>query len=302
MNNIAQIQNEERQIRRLAAQRSLYSRAKRVLAWQVWLIGPLSGVVAILASISVNWEVLALGWTVVALAVRHLFFEPRLDALREDAARIQDAFDCDVLEIDPRPSRTGPEPAPETIAEAAREYARRGGRSDELSDWYPPAVSELPIHLGRIVCQRQNAWWDASLRRSYAWWLTVALVILLVGTLIVAALLDWSIREWLVRLAIPFLPVFELGVSEVRAQQKSATRVEDLRQCGQTLWENALAGETPEACRVASRDFQQDIFSHRAEAPLVPDFVYRVLRDRMDNSLNRAAEDLVGEAKARLGA
>jgi hypothetical protein len=299
MNRIAERQNEERQIQRLAAQRALYAQAKRLMAWQFFLIVPITGVIAVVSVAFRDWELVAVAWAVLALAARYLYFEPRQEALRTEAARTQEAFDCDVLELDRRSSRTGPEPGPEVVAGAAREYERRGGHREGLKDWYAPAVADLPLHLARLVCQRQNCWWDGSLRRAYADWLLALLVGMTVLGLTVGALADWGVRECLLRVILPLVPLYELGLSERRSQWKAAERVDKLHQRGLDLWNMALAGLDPAACREGSRELQDGIYEHRAGTQPVPDVLYGLLRDRMNANMNEAAEDLIAEGLKR---
>ena len=42
------------------------------------------------------------------------------------------------------------------------------GSAARLQNWYPPVVGNVPIEIGRLICQRTNVWWDPSLGRRYA--------------------------------------------------------------------------------------------------------------------------------------
>lgn len=89
------------------------------------------------------------------------------------AAKIGEAFDCEVLSLPWNRFVAGRPAEPETVAEAASAW--RGG-DETLVDWYPAAVGRAPLHLARIICQRTNLWYDAKLRRHYGTWILTAAV------------------------------------------------------------------------------------------------------------------------------
>jgi len=168
-NRIIETQNDEPQIQRLAAQRALYSQAKGLRVAQFAVVLPVTIGLAVMVLLAPSLELLNIGWAVIALLVMRFYVEQREQRLLDTAARIQEAFDCDVLEIERHPSHTGLEPDPEEIAEAARRHDQKEGGRDRLRDWYEPReIERLPLHLGRIVCQRQNCRWNGTQRARFA--------------------------------------------------------------------------------------------------------------------------------------
>src|ERR1035441_3331045 len=99
MNNIATLQNEPRQLQRLAAQRQLYSTAKRIFGIQLVLGGPVAIGWSLLVVVLPELTGLAAVWGALVSFSDVLWLTPWQKRLRERAARIQEAFDCDVLQL-----------------------------------------------------------------------------------------------------------------------------------------------------------------------------------------------------------
>ena len=152
------VQNTEKQIERLRAQRALYSRAKTLLGIHIAFGVPFA------VPLVDSWHLFStnqnlrrcMGNRAVAL-LDLAFFTPQQKRVMTKAAKIQEAFDCDV---------PWPEPAVRSMSATAEDSERNYGvvepsarRSQgELKDWYPPAVGQLPLPLARAVCQRANCW------------------------------------------------------------------------------------------------------------------------------------------------
>jgi hypothetical protein len=302
-NRIIETQNDEPQIQRLAAQRALYSQAKRLRVAQFAVVLPVTIGLAVMVLLLPSLELLNIGWAVIALLVMRFYVEQREERLLDTAARIQEAFDCDVLAIERHPSHTGPEPDPEEIAEAARGHDRKEGGRERLRDWYePPEIGTLPLHLGRIVCQRQNCRWDATQRARFAHVLFLALAIVGALSIAVPVLLDWSVRDWPLYIVAPLLPLAELTWSEIRAQRNAANRIGGIKDRLVALWFDALAGLPPDACATRSRELQDGIFTHRAGTQPVPDWFYGRLQQDISETATQGAQDMIAEALRRFPA
>ncbi|WP_295431669.1 S-4TM family putative pore-forming effector [uncultured Thiodictyon sp.] len=301
MNAIPSLQNENPQIQRLAAQRALYAQAKVLMNWQFLIAGPLTLAVGLATMFIGDLAVLGVVWVIGVLIASHVYFEPKQERLRELAASIQEAFDCDVLELPWRSTRIADMPDAESVADAARAYWTRGGDRAGLTDWYAPAVGQLPLHLARLVCQRQNCWWDGRLRRAYAMWLLVVLI----GLLAVMVLLGWALgltmAQLLIQGIVPLIPLLDLGRREYREQIRAAERVDELKRCSKQFWDAALDGQAQERCAADAREFQDAIFTHRGSTQPVPDLLYDWLRERYNSGMNEGAAQWVQQARARLG-
>lgn len=296
-NTIARDQLDPKQLDRLAAQRKLYTDAKTSYIVQTLLSMPGVGVVA-LASLWIPSLADALPLLGLALLLMDLLLAtPSQRSLREQAARIQEAFDCDVLQLEWRELKAGRRPTVEAVTQHAERFRHAGGDMTLLRDWYPLGVATLPMPLARLVCQRTNSWWDATQRRRYAWW-GVA------GTLAVAALLlvvtlvrGLTHDRVMLQVVAPLSPALLTGLRLFRENIAAARRADRRKVQADDLWERALRGEiVGAALDLASRDLQDRIFDHRRQSPSTLDWVYRKLRSEHEAQMNKNADALVEEA------
>src|SRR5258706_847895 len=178
MSSIPTEQNTERQLRRLAAQRQLYATAKTVFGWQVFISGPVAVALAFSIIVFPPLKSFAALWGILITLCDIAWLTPWQKRLRNTAARIQELFDSDVLGLSWDELKAGKRPDPELIKEQAEKYMAWASTMPPLSNWYAKDVECLPLHVGRLVCQRSNCWWDAKQRRRYAITIIVGVVVI----------------------------------------------------------------------------------------------------------------------------
>jgi SMODS-associating 4TM effector domain len=297
---IGSAQNVENQMRRLAAQRQLYSTAKLVFTWQVAIGGPVAIAGAILVLLRPEFKVYVASWGLLVASCDIFWLTNWQRSLRGEAARIQEAFDCDVLELKWNDLKAGKHPDPEVVKAQSTKYEKWGGMMPTLKDWYSTRVDELPLHIGRIVCQRANCWWDATQRRHYAAWL-VGISAVTFGLVCGLALTGGaSLEGLLLKGVLPLSPALLIVLRQWTEQREAADRLDKLKDhCG-TIWKAALAGKSKTALTEMSRNLQDEILENRRKAPPVLDFIFKRLRSEYEASMNHAADHFVSEAKTAL--
>ena len=98
--SINERQNSELNLKRLAAQRQLYSDAKKMMHIQFAISGMAVIVFAIIGNIiSKEYAVYITVLSILCVLFDELFLTKRIENLRLNAAIIQEDFDCDVLQI-----------------------------------------------------------------------------------------------------------------------------------------------------------------------------------------------------------
>jgi len=301
MNNIPELQNNERQIERLAAQRCLYSRAKIVVGFQLILaIAP-----ALLFSfLMLNWPGLKIYATLSALAITLLgfgFLDPLHKNWRKIAAQIQEAFDCDVLGMDWTTLRAGKQPPPEDVMRYAKSILKDSDKVARLKDWYPKTVGQLPLELARLICQRTNCQWDATLRARYSFGLTVSLWVVATVIFILGGIANPSFDGFVLAMLAPATPAMVLALRQCREHSDAARTSDQLREHVDGLWSKAincsleLSTLTPE-----SRALQSEIFLRRATVTPVFNWLYNLMAPDQQQFADRGADELVDEAKKKL--
>lgn len=294
---IGTTQNTEKQLLRLAAQRQLYATAKKIFGWEVFIGGPVAVAGAVLVLIFPESKVYVASWGVLVTLSVLFWLAPWQKKLRNAAASIQEEFDCDVLELPWNDLKAGKHPDRELVRGQSAKYAKWADQMPTLRDWYPPTVDELPLHIGRIVCQRANCYWDSTQRRNYASWILgiVAFLFLVIGIFALSG--GASLEAFLLKGALPFSPALVIGLKQFTEQREAADRLDKLKDhCG-TIWSAALSGKAQSSLTDMSRNLQDEIFENRRKAPPVLDFIFKRLRNNYEADMNHAAADYVSEAK-----
>lgn len=297
---IGAAQNSDKQLHRLAAQRQLYATAKHVFGWQVIISGPVAVAGAVFVFLRPEFKVFVASWGVLVALCDLFWLTPWQKSLRGAAARIQEAFDCDVLELKWNGLKAGQHPDPELVKTQSTKYEKWADTISPITDWYPVRTDELPLHVGRIICQRASLRWDSTQRRQYAAWLVgiVAFIFVVVCGLALAG--GASLEALLLKGILPLAPALLIALRQFTDQQEAADRLDKLKDhCG-TIWKAALSGKSKSAVTDMSRNLQDEIFEIRRKAPPVLDFIFNRLRSEYEASMNHAADEYVSEAKAAL--
>lgn len=297
---ISNRQNNEQQIIRLGAQRQRYATAKRIFGAQLVLSGPIVVVLAVSVLFDPNIKSYAALYGIVITFLDITLFTPWQKSIKDSAARIQELFDCYVLQLDWNQLKVGKRPDPELIKEQSDNYQKRAAKMPPLPNWYSVTVDQLPLHIGRIVCQRSNCWWDAALRRRYASWL-ISIIIFISLCVLAASLKNGLMLEDLVlKVLAPLLPLLVIGMRQFTEQREAAERLDKLKDYAEKLFNDAIDGKPESEMTHNARLLQDEIFEHRKRAPLIFDKIYKYFQRNHEEQMNHGVVELVGDAKNRL--
>jgi hypothetical protein len=299
MNDIANIQNQEKHLQQLAAQRQLYATAKKVFGWQFIVAGPVAVGTSIAAIANPDIKAFVAAWG-LALVIADLFwFTPWQKRLRENAAKVQELFDCEVLEMPWNSLKAGHEPDQELVKEQSDNYESWRVKMPPLENWYPVSVGGLPLYLGRMVCQRCNCWWDSKQRRHYAGWILFIVVVAIVSVLFLALRGGLTVGDFVLQVAVPLSPVMLFGLRQFSDQRDSANRLDKLKSHVEVTWKRAIENGEDGALAEA-RNLQDEIFENRKKAPPVLDHLFRRLRTSYEVQMNHSSQHYAVEAEKAL--
>jgi hypothetical protein len=301
MNSIPDMQNTPKQLQRLAAQRHLYSTAKRIFGVQVVLGAPLAVAWSLLAVAIPSAKSYAALWGTIVSLADLLWLTPWQKRLRESAARIQEAFDCDVLQLPWNELKVGKRPDPEIVREQADKFEKTQANSPPLTDWYPRVVRELPMEAARIVCQRSNCWWDSKQRRRYAAWVIAGVLTTSVCILGLGLVGKITVENLLLAIFLPLSPALLLGIRQFLDQTEAANRLDKLKDHAERLWAETYNGLPASELVNKCRALQDEIFENRRRSPSVFDWIFKRLRSNYETQMNHGATELVDESKRKLG-
>jgi hypothetical protein len=296
MNNIPQEQNLQRRLELLAAQRQLYSDAKNLQIISVIISVPVVIAWSILVALFPTLAVYAALWGIIATFLELLVFSRLQKSTQEKAAKIQQIFDCEVLQFNWASLNCGVRVERETIIDASNRYKRKNLNFIQLQDWYPISVGQLPIHQARILCQRSNVWWDAQLRRSYSKWIIIILLSLTVIVSLIGLIGGLTFEKFLLAILVPLIPAFVFGLRQYTEHNEAATRLDRLRENAEVLFEQVISRRyTTQDLERESYSLQTQIYDNRRRSPLILDWLYSRLRNKDEEQMNKGAESLVQE-------
>lgn len=294
LNRIPERQNQPEQIKLLRAQRYEYGRAKQLLALSFLV----SVVLPVISSVAGRvWPELKASVAAASLVVVFLqlcVLDRASRRIRRHAARIQEEFDCVVLELDWNEFAVGERVDKECVHGAA---IRANGDEAKLLNWYPEKVGVLPLHMARLLCQRTNLWYDGQLRRRYAG-LSLAFGIGLASVLFIAGVLqNMPIDEFVLVVLSPLAPILVWCTNEFLRQTDSAASSDRAKAFAHELWNRAIGGGcSADECSGESRSFQNAIYDRRCDSPVIPSWVYRLMRPRLEEQMRSGIADMIKEA------
>lgn len=298
-NNIAAVQNTDKEIQRLAAQRQLYSTAKKLFIFQLILSIPVAILTTFFAIAFPTMKGWVAVWGIVVSIICKAWLTPWQKELQANAAKIQEVFDCDVLQIHWNEIKVGRVPEPELVKKYSDKY--QAEKMPTLRDWYPIKVSDLPLHVGKVICQRSNCWWDSAQRRQYANIIITGLGILFFIAAVIALKKNFGLLDFVLNVLIPFFPAILFGVQQYHDHKETANRLDAIRAHFESLWKEILSGSiSRKRLEEKTRNLQDEIYDNRRKSPLVFDKIFKMLRTDYENQMNYAASEYISEAKEKM--
>ncbi len=297
MNNINDSQNTEKQIRRLAAQRQYYANAKEYSA--IRFLGSII-IPTILALICLFIPAIAAYaglYSIVFLLVDVVFLEKRISISKRKAERIQEMFDCDVLDLPASILELQTEVYDEDIMEHSNLYLERMRSFHDLENWYAPAIHLVDISAARILCQKGNVHWDATIRKAFTGWVKL-LAYMMFGIVLLVGLIAKLPFSAVILILNSLLPLVRYSSRESIDNDNACRRLESLRIIFEAAWKQATAHTMNSRVLLAlSRAAQDVLFAHRTESPLIPDWVFQRSRSKNESIMKQTTLEQITELK-----
>ena len=296
-NAIPDRQNDEAALKLMRARQWTYIVASRLMILQIILtvVVPVAGAVIVLIYPGLRPHFAAAALLVLLLDT--VVLDRQYKLLLKRGAKLGEKFDCLVLQLPWNSFVTGDEPEAEDIRSGSRAWSMR--RDDaKLRDWYPIAAGEMPLALGRIVCQRTNLRYDSQLRRSFGTIIVVVVSVVTIALLIAGVVQNLNLTAWILTLA-PATPLLSWAGREYFRQQDTADLLEDLMKKARALWTRAIEGNCDDACLEESRELQNAIYLRRSISPLVIPYLYKIKRLTLEDEMNEAASDFLASYRTR---
>lgn len=278
-------QNEPEALQLLAAQRQLYSEEKSLAVLQLGLAAGCSllayGIVTIFPAYTSQANALAF----VVSFIDCFGIQFVLGQKKRNAAKIQELFDCKVLQVT---WNAGDKPLPELVIAAANRHPE--DKKAKLVDWYLGRLGEVPFPVSRIVCQMTNVTYDNAVRRQYVIFLSVFLGGLLFVSLVLAIVCSMPVNQLFAGILLPFLPAISFAALQIREHLQAISRLTELRQQVDRAWILCKEKQADDELLISTaRQLQDKILQSRSESATLFDWIYWICRPK---------QELYGEALA----
>lgn len=289
-NDIGLRQNEPEMVKLLWARKQIYKRVKLIQRCYFAFTFALPAASLLVALSYADYKPWVSLVAIVVGAADAMLFDAWRKRRIKLAARIQEQFDCYVLDMKWNSFAAGSKISPQDIEEYA-DVPMDADAEAKLKDWYPTQSCAMPLPAARLVCQRTNLWYDSNLRAAYRialWLLTcayfVALLLFFLNSTLVAVMLG---------LLIPFGPLFTWVVREHHRQGDTIKLVQRLlEEIDKSLEGLVDLKRTPEV-EARARELQDAIFTHRSNSPLVSDLIYKLKRPGLEKKMKKGADAFV---------
>ncbi len=286
-------QNTDKQLRRLGAQRHLYGIGKDILLAQVILSVPAAILTTILAIVYPKTQSFVTLWGVFVTISDLAWLTPWQNNLRNKASKIQEIFDCEVFQLPWNALKAGDKPDPELIIEQSNKYKKWAHRMPAITNWYPAEVDELPVHVGRIICQRVNCWWDAQQRRRFATWVVMGTIGVFIILFLISYFSGITLEKFILNVVVPFLPAALLGIRQYQEHMETANKLDALKVHSEDIWAKALSNAPEDELKTMSRNLQDEILESRRGKPFVLDSIYKRFQPSFEKQMNYSTAELV---------
>ena len=295
MNQIPVIQNGEKQVERLAAQRELYSSAKNYYSAES--VGSVI-IPVLLTTVSIfitNISLYSALYGICFYLFDSLIIEPLIIDRKTKAAKIQELFDCEVLEIEKSPFKAVSDVTVEEVLTHYDAHSKVETNIENIKDWYPKEVGELDISIARLICQRMNYGWDTKLRKSFSHLLKIIAVFIAI-MIIVGITVGRLPGQDLPLILSGILPLFRFCMKLYQDNKSSTEKLTKLNNYFDGLWERIKKDEVSEIkLGEAARRIQDEIYDNRTKNPLIPDVFYKFFRSKDESVMAKSAKSFVGE-------
>ncbi len=291
---IVENENTENNLRCLAAQRQLYSEAKRVFFLQITLT-TISIVFLSLLDIFYNIEWVVATYSFVVTISDLTIITPLIKSRKEKAAIVQEYFDSTVLEIPWNHVLVGNRPDYEEIFRYSEKYKKKADFTT-LENWYSEKVREIDTDAAKIICQRSSCVYDYTIRDSFSKLINAILIIAAFLILIIGLIKGVTLQNFFLLVGLPVLPIIILLGQLAENNKVSKDSLNNLKETADATWGRVLKKELINVNEVA-RLLQDKIFLNRRNSPLIFDWYYKRHRSQFESEMEFSVEQIVKQYK-----
>lgn len=290
---IIERENKKASIEKLAAQREIYSQAKVLFIFQT-LISVLLFVILSFSQLifkSIDFTLTIATVSLMVLIVNY-GLERRISYLKELAAKVQELFDTYVLQLKWNNILCLDKPEYDVVHKYFQKH-KKGKDFSQFANWYEPEIQKVKEDVAKLICQKTNCNYDKDIRVKYnsiiIWIGTIAMSLIVVF----AVFSEQTLAKLILTVFFPTIPILQWTYMNINSNKKSIVILEELNSLINLEWNKAKNGEVIENSTL--RQIQDGIFLSRKSNPLVPDFIYEKMRDKLEVQTYYSVSQLVDE-------
>ncbi len=308
-NNFSERQNMPQQLNYLAAQRTLYRKAKQVTAIQIWLSVPIIIVISITSLVlndkhisqNIGFQQMDISWVsafvgVVIALLDVLFLSPFIDKLKEKAAKIQELFDTSVLGLPWNHVAAGGFPDYEDVDKYSHPIRGNQEEYEKLKNWYSDKLDALPAEAVAIICQRSNLCWDAELREYFSRLMGATAILVVLILVSVGLYQGLTLKTFFLIVMAPALPIIIFSSRQWLENKKAISQLSSLKNLVNESWDSLISKQKGSQELIAhSRSTQDQIFINRKGNPLIFDWLYEKNKSRQHGSMFYSIDQMIDQ-------
>lgn len=157
---------------------------------------------------------------------------------------------------------------------------------EKLKNWHSKEIMEINTNVAVLFCQRANIYYDYNIRNKYI----MIVALFLISTCLLIFLLgffkDMKLSEFLLKIVYACIPILIFSFNEIKNQNEAIKNIQNLQKIITRYIDEV--GLNSNASEIKIRQIQDRIYNNRKINPLIPDFLYRLLRNKKNNNLEQA--------------
>lgn len=292
MTNIAQRQNEPENIKRLQAQRQMYSDVK---FWMI-IIVIVGVIIPIIVSFFtfalnsdffsnlLNFEKRDIGYFSAFIGIGAATFvellSNRLKKMKEDAAKIQELFDTCVFKLPWDSINIGNKPDSGLTFKKSKKFYKRYPNYNGFKDWYTIKAATFKYPQAIAFCQQQNLYWDSSLRKDIITLSVIILTFIILIMFFFGIFNDFTFRNFLTNVVSLLLPILLFFYKIITEHCETIKEMDRLREINEGLIDSIISNTLPSDDFISQcRQLQTAIYNHRKSARPIPNWLHKKRKD-----------------------
>jgi len=291
--NIIERENENSSIEKLAAQSALYTRAKVFF----YLQAIISVLFVVLLSflqhfVKTNEFSLVIAFYSLLAMILDFVLEKNISSVKEKAAKIQEKFDTYVLNIPWNHILVGAKPEHGEILLYYKKYTKNK-TTEKLFNWYSVDITKLSGNIAKLICQKSNCNYDISIRKHFNLIIYIISSVSFLCIVINSLISGITVANLFLITLAPLAPLFQWAYKHIDNNRNSISKIATLTTIIDSSWEDVKKSKVIADSTI--RYIQDSIYLNRTANPLMPDFLYNILRPRNEATMNYTVQELVRE-------